>query len=65
MKFYANNWRILIFPPQPLFSPMASGWVGGWQEKASLGCISETVTCKMLILGSNIVLGVYVCNLMM
>ena len=39
-----------------LFSSMASGWadglVGG--EISFLGCISETVRCKMLILGRDI-----------
>ena len=56
---------IIIFTPQPLgavgvlFSPMVSGWafrhlgrqVGG---KVCLACISETVTCRKLILSRDI-----------
>ena len=34
---------------------MASGWVGGWLggrwEKSCLGCISEIIGCRILILG--------------
>ena len=30
------------------------GWVGMWQEKDCLGCISETVRCRKLILGRDI-----------
>ena len=55
---------LAIFTPQPLravgvlFSPMVSGWAGGraggrW-EKVCLGCISETVRCRKLILGRDI-----------
>ena len=33
---------------------MVSGWVGGRQEKVCLGCISETVRCRKLILGRDI-----------
>ena len=49
------------FTPQPLravgvlFLPMVSGWAGGWVGgKVSLGCISETVRCRKLILGRDI-----------
>ena len=51
----------LIFTPQPLravqvlFSPVVSGLVVG---KACLGCISETLRCKMLILGGIFLGGV-------
>ena len=47
----------IIFTPQPLravgvlFSPMVSGWAVGRREKVCLGCISETVRCRKLILG--------------
>ena len=51
-----------VFTPQPLrvvrvlFSPMAclDGRRGRRLEKACPGCISETVRCKMLILGRDI-----------
>ena len=53
-----------FFTPQPLravrvlFSPMVSGWAGGWvggrRGKVCLGCISETVRCRKLILGRDI-----------
>ena len=49
-----------IFTPQPLravgvlFSPMVSGWAGGWREKVYLGCISKTVRFRKLILGRDI-----------
>ena len=36
------------------FSPMVSGWAGGRWEKVCPGCISETVRCRKLILGSDI-----------
>ena len=53
----------IVFTPQPLravrvlFSPMVSGWAGGWWEKVCPGCISETVRCRKLILGRDIGLG--------
>ena len=37
-----------------LFLPMASRWVGEWREKACPGCISETMWCRMLMLGRDI-----------
>ena len=37
-----------------LFSCMVSEWAGGQQEKVCQGCISETVTCRKLILGRDI-----------
>ena len=50
--------------PQPLravgvlFSAMVSRWaggpVGGHQEKVCPGCISETISCRRLILGRDI-----------
>ena len=53
-----------VFTPQPLmavgvlFSPMVSGWSGGWasgrREIVCPGCISETVRCRKLILGRDI-----------
>ena len=49
-----------FFYPQPLravgvlFSPMVSGWASGWREKVCSGCISETVRCRKLILGTDI-----------
>ena len=52
-----------LFTPQPLravgvlFSPMVSGWAGGWAgdgKRVCPGCISETVRCRKLILGSDI-----------
>ena len=59
-----NIWITVIFTPQPLravrvlFSPMVSGWERGHpgrqQEKVCLGCISETVRCRKLILGRDI-----------
>ena len=44
------------------FQPMVSGLVGRcgvvrsgrWQENSCLGCISETVKCRKLVLGWNI-----------
>ena len=30
----------------------------GWREKSCLGCISETVGCKMLIIGSDVGWGI-------
>ena len=39
---------------QVLFSPIVSGWPGGQWEKVCLGCISETVRCRKLILGWDI-----------
>ena len=42
------------FYPTALFSPMVSGYVGGWREKVGPGCISETVRCRKLILGRGI-----------
>ena len=59
VKFASEN-PLVIFIPQPLravgvlFSPMVSGWAGGWREKVCLGCISETVSCRKLILGRDI-----------
>ena len=53
--------QLAIFTPQSLravgvlFSPMVSGWAGGRREKVCLGCISETVRCRKLILGRDIV----------
>ena len=50
----------MFFTPQPLravgvlFSPMVSRWAGGRREKVCLGCISETVRCRKLILGRDI-----------
>ena len=32
----------------------AGGRVGGWREKACLGCISETIRCRNWILGRDI-----------
>ena len=52
--------KFVIVTPQPLravgvlFSPMVSGWAGGWREKVCPGCISETVRCRKLILGRDI-----------
>ena len=57
-----------VFTPQPLravgvlFSPMVSGWaggqaggrVGGRGQKVCLGCISEAVRYRKLILGGDI-----------
>ena len=53
-----------LFTPQPLravgvlFSPMVSGWAGGWAsgrpEKVCPASISETVKCRKLILGRDI-----------
>ena len=47
----------LFFTPQPLravgvlFSPMVSGWAGGWVAgKVCQVCISETLRCRKLIL---------------
>ena len=37
-----------------LFSPMVSGWAGGWREEVCPACISETVRCRKLILGRDI-----------
>ena len=34
------------------------GQVVGWREKVCLGCISETVRCRKLILGTDIGQGV-------
>ena len=51
---------MLFFTPQPLravgvlFSPMVSGWMGGWRGKVCPGCISETIRCRKLILGRDI-----------
>ena len=51
---------IFVVTPQPLravgvlFSPMVSGWAGGWREKVCPGCISDTVRCRKLILGRDI-----------
>ena len=51
-----------VFTPQPpqvgvLFSPMVSrlavSRAGGQNEKVCLGCISETVRCRKLILGRD------------
>ena len=39
-------------------------WVGEL-EKACLGCISETVKYRMLILGRDICWGLYICSCMM
>ena len=57
-----------VFTPQPLravgvlFSPMVSGWASGravgQREIVCLGCISETVRCRKLILGRDIGWGV-------
>ena len=62
--FIRENKGSLIFTPQPLravgvlFSPMVSGWAGGWvggrREIVCPGCISETVRCRKLILGRDI-----------
>ena len=41
-----------------LFSPMESGWAGGWREIVCPGCISETVRCRKFILGRDIGWGV-------
>ena len=38
----------------PMFSPRVSRWASGQKEKVCLGCISETVRCKKLILGRDI-----------
>ena len=54
----------LVFKPQPLravgvlFSPMVSGWEGGWGEIVCPGCISETIRCRKFILGRDIGWGV-------
>ena len=51
---------LAIFTPQPLravwvlFSPLVSGWAGGWREKVFPGSISETIRCRKLILGRDI-----------
>ena len=55
---------LLLLTPQPLravgilFSPMVSGWAGGWvggrREKVCPGYISEIVRCRKLILGRDI-----------
>ena len=37
-----------------LFSPMVSGWAGGRREKVCPACISETVSCRKLILSRDI-----------
>ena len=53
-----------VFTPQPfravgvLFSPMVSGWAGRQREIVCPGCISETVRCRMCILGRDIGWGV-------
>ena len=53
--------KVPLFTPQPLravwvlFSPMVSGGLaGGQREKFCLGCISEIVRCRKLILGRDI-----------
>ena len=52
--------QVSLFTPQPLravgvlFSPMVSGWAGGWREIVCPACISETVRCRKLILGRDI-----------
>ena len=54
----------VIFTPHTLravgvlFSPMVSGWAGGWREIVCPGCISETVRCRKFILGRDIGWGV-------
>ena len=53
-----------FFTQQPLravrvlFSPIVSEWVGGRREKVCPGCISETIRCRMLRLGSDFGYGV-------
>ena len=48
-----------IFTPQPLravgvwFSPMVSGWAGGWREEVCPACSLETIMCRKLILGRD------------
>ena len=41
-----------------LFSPIPSGWKGGQMgcrmQKVYLGCISESIRCRKLILGRDI-----------
>ena len=59
LGFHPNR---LHFYPGVLFSPMvsgwavslAAGWVGGWREIVSPGCISETVRCRKFLLGRDI-----------
>ena len=58
--FLAFTYLSTFLSPQPLradkvlFSPIVSGWAGGWQEKVCLGCISETARCRKLILARDI-----------
>ena len=43
---------------------MVSGWAGRWWEKVCLGCISETVRCRKMILGRDIGRRVFGCIIM-
>ena len=36
-----------------LFSPMVSGWKDGRREEVCPACVSETVSCRKLILGRD------------
>ena len=51
---YVIHWFLPDSPVRVLFSPMVSGWAGGRREKVCPGCISETVSCRKLILGRDI-----------
>ena len=65
-------YRTFVFLPtqQPLkdvgvlFSPMVSGWLGGRREKVCLGCISEALRCKKLILDRDVGYTVKMCSFM-
>ena len=46
--------QLLLRAVQVLFSPMAGGQVGGWQELVCLGNISETTRYKKSIPGRDI-----------
>ena len=55
-----SSYIYALFTPQPLravrvlFSPMVSGWAGGWREEVCPSCISETVRCRKLMLCRDI-----------
>ena len=56
-SFMYHNYLVVVVVVV-LFSPKVSGWAGGWQEKVCLGCISETVRCRKLIVSRDIGCGV-------
>ena len=54
----------VLFPPMLFGLVAAGGWLVRLQEKACLCCVSETMRCKMLILGRDIGWVMLVCSVM-